>query len=94
MSADQDSVSLQKSNHANLLLCLRGSMSRQHQCELMQSAWLQLADVFNLVEATHECAVCRHLSGPLWWQFLSQLSAAAPIILPSRPSFQGNILQS
>ena len=32
----------------------------------MQFACLQLTDVFDLVEATHECAVCHHLNGPLY----------------------------
>ena len=41
------------------------SASRQHQGELMQFAWLQLTDVIDFVEAKHEGAICRHLTGPL-----------------------------
>ena len=48
------------------LLRLRGSVSRQHQGKLVQSAWLQLTDVFDLLEAKHEGTICRHLIGP-WW---------------------------
>ena len=49
---------------ADCLLCLQGSVSRQHQGELMQFAWLQFSHVFDLVEAKHEGAVCSHLTGP------------------------------
>ena len=31
----------------------------------MHPAWLQLSEIFDFSEATHECAVCCHLSGPL-----------------------------
>ena len=54
-------------------------MSRQHQGELMQFAWLQLPDIFDLVEAMYEGAVCCHLSGPSR-RALSQLSAATPVM--------------
>ena len=64
---------LQHSNHETLrlckladrLLCPRGSVSRQHQGELMQLAWLQSTDVFDFVEAKHEGAIRHHLTEPL-----------------------------
>ena len=67
----EGSVLLQHSNHetlglgnlADCLLCLRGSVSRQHQGEIMQFAWLQLTEVFDFVEAKH--GGC-HLSPPHW----------------------------
>ena len=73
MDADEEiGFPLQQSNHetfrlctlANCLLCLRGSVSRQHQGELMQFTWLQFTDVFDLAKTEHEGTVCRHLRGP------------------------------
>ena len=89
---NNDNLSLCKL--ADSLQCLRGSMSRQHQGELMQFTRIHFTDIFDLVEATHEGAVCRHLSGQIKVEILSQLGAAAPVILLSRLHFRGNYCAS
>ena len=44
---------------------LQGGVSRQHQCDLMQLAWLQLSETFDFGGVAHESAVSLHV---IWIQ--------------------------
>ena len=79
---------------ADNLQSLQGHVSRQHQGELMQFAWLKLPDVFSLDfgEATHECAVCHHLSVPFVVENSVAPRAATPVIPVVLPFISGGAI--